>query len=331
MHLRYALPREGSVPGSLEVTAAVLSVFSVMGAGALLRRIEWLTAEADDSLMNLSVRLLMPCLILDTVAGNPRLAGAANLALPPLVGFLELACGITLAAGIAGLLGGRVGLGDARRRHTFALTAGVQNYGYLPIPLARLLFDDGTLGVLMVHNVGVELALWTVGVFALTGGLGGGLRRAVNPPSIAVVLGLGLNALGLGGAIPGFLRQALALLGEAAIPLAVLLVGATVADHFSPAALRGGAATIGVGLVLRLLALPALFLLAALTLPLTPELRRVLVLQAAMPAALFPVVMVRYYGGEAATALRVVLGSSLVSLLTTPLWLGLGLRALALP
>jgi predicted permease len=305
--------------------AAVLSVFAIVGVGALLRRIDWMTAEADQSLMNLSVRLLLPCLILDTVADNPWLTGVSNVAVPPLVGAIEVAVGILVAAAWARLFGARTGLGSGPARRTFALTVGVQNYAYLPIPLARLLFDEGTLGVLMVHNVGVELALWTVGVFALTGGLRTGLRRIVNPPSVAVLAGLVLNGLDLGGAIPSFLRQAVTMLGEAAIPVAVLLVGATVADHFNRSALRGGAATTAAGLLLRLGVVPAFFLLAATTLPLSFELRRVLVLQAAMPAAMFPVVMVRYYGGDPTTALRVVLGSSLVSLATLPLWLALGL------
>ena len=63
-------------------------------------------------------------------------------------------------------------------------------------------------------------------------------------------------------------------------------------------------------------------------LPLPLELRRVLVLQAAMPAAMFPVVMAKYYGGDPATAVRIVLATSLAALLTIPLWLGFGLALL---
>jgi malate permease and related proteins len=60
------------------------------------------------------------------------------------------------------------------------------------------------------------------------------------------------------------------------------------------------------------------------------ELQRVLVLQAAMPAAVFSIVMARHYGGDAATALRVVLATSLLGLITIPLWLRFGIHLLGL-
>ena len=68
------------------------------------------------------------------------------------------------------------------------------------------------------------------------------------------------------------------------------------------------------------------FILLARYLPASVELKRVIVLQAAMPAAVFPIVMSRHYGGHPPTALRVVIGTSLLSLLTIPLWLRLGMK-----
>jgi predicted permease len=72
--------------------------------------------------------------------------------------------------------------------------------------------------------------------------------------------------------------------------------------------------------------LPAGFLLLAHILPATPELKQVMILEAAMPAAVFPVVMAKQYGGEPATALRVVLGTSIFGLLTIPLWIRTGMH-----
>ena len=52
--------------------------------------------------------------------------------------------------------------------------------------------------------------------------------------------------------------------------------------------------------------------------------------QAAMSAAVFPIVMAKHYGGDPATALRVVLGTSLVGLVTIPLWLRVGMKFVGL-
>ena len=48
------------------------------------------------------------------------------------------------------------------------------------------------------------------------------------------------------------------------------------------------------------------------------------VAQAAMPAATFPIVMARLYEQDVQTAWVVVVGTSLLSLITIPLWMILG-------
>ena len=121
------------------------------------------------------------------------------------------------------------------------------------------------------------------------------------------------------------LRRVVGYLAAAAIPVGLLLSGATISDDWRRARLRQGVGTIAASAVLRLLLLPGVFVVMAVALPLSPELRRVLVLQAAMPAAVFPIVLARHYGGDVGVGLRIVVGTSLISLLTMPLWVVLGL------
>jgi predicted permease len=62
--------------------------------------------------------------------------------------------------------------------------------------------------------------------------------------------------------------------------------------------------------------------------PCAPELRQVIMVQAAMPAAVVPVILARHYGGDPATALRIVLITSALGLITIPLWLKFGLHVI---
>jgi len=78
--------------------------------------------------------------------------------------------------------------------------------------------------------------------------------------------------------------------------------------------------------VLRLGAMPLLMLAVARYIPASPEMKQVLIVQAAMPAAVFPIVLARRYGGDPITAIRIVIGTSLVGFITIPLWLRLGMR-----
>lgn len=304
------------------VWGAVLPIFLVTLVGGVIRRVNWLTEEADHSLMRVVVNLLVPALILDSLLGNPALNETGTVIVAPVVGFLTVVGGLGLAYGAAPLFR----LGETVRRRTFAFAMGIYNYGYIPIPLTVLLFDRETLGVLFLFNLGVEVAIWTICLSVLRGSAGFGNRRAMlNPPILAVFAGLLVHYTGLFPHLPEFLLTGINLLGVSAIPLALLLIGATMADNlgeFDPT--RGGATVVG-AVVLRLGLFALLFLGVAVALPVSQELKRVLVLQAAMPAAVFPLIMTKHYGGHVATALRVVFWTSFIGLFTIPLWIRLGL------
>jgi len=312
----------------LTVLTAVLPVFGIMGVGLLLRRRDWLSADADASLMRVCLNLLLPCLIFDSVLGNAALRRPENLLLPPLVGFGMVAVGIAISRLFARV----AGLQTKPEQRTFAFLTGLQNYAYLVIPLCVSLFDSGTTGVLFVHNVGTEIAMWTLGVTVLTGsGLSGGWKKILNAPLAALLLALGLNFLGIIFTPPGsvafvgkIILTAIHWFGQSAIPLALLLIGAIVTDHLADA--RGGRVVrvVVVASLVRLAIMPILFLLLAKFLPCSLELKRVLVLQGAMPSAVLPIVITKHYGGDARTALQVALGTSVLGLATIPLWIHFG-------
>ena len=64
----------------------MLPVFGIIIVGLLIRKLAWLSEEADRSLLQVNINLLFPCLILDSTLGNPALSKASNLILAPLVG-----------------------------------------------------------------------------------------------------------------------------------------------------------------------------------------------------------------------------------------------------
>lgn len=311
---------------SVTVLNAVIPVFAIMAAGLVIRRLNWLSEQADQSLFKVVINLLMPCLILDTSLGNPAFTNWRNLTLAPLAG----AATVLIGVGLAWLASGALQFSGAPARRTFAFCTGLQNYGYVPLPLTLLLFDERTTGVLFLHNLGVEICLWTVLLLVLTGGHAGrAWKQAINAPFVAILLAVGLNFTGVGPHLPRALLNTFHLLGQCAFPLALVLIGATVADHLGELHAGGSWREAALALVLRLGVMPLVILLLAWCLPAAPELKRVLVIEAAMPAATLPIVLARHYGGEPATALRIVLGTSAVSFITTPVWIHFGLKWLA--
>jgi malate permease and related proteins len=330
------------------VLGAVLAIILVMLGGAFARWREWLTTEADASLMALSIRLLLPCLIFYTILRNPNFT-PGNLLGPPLLGYGSVLLGLAVAWLWLRLPGRFTHLDEARARRTFLVCVSLFNYSYIPIPLIDALFhrDELTNAVLLLFVLGVELALWTAAMLVLAGKLGPGWwRRLLNAPSVALVVAVALNIAGLrivnigtkevpeetlsffGHAVAqaAFVVKTLQAFGAAFIPLSVILIGATAADQVMHAQWRRGSWQVGQACLLRLGVLPLLFLVVAWMLPRhMTELRRVIAVEAAMPCAMFPIVMARYYDGDPPTAVRCVLGTLAVSLVTIPLWLTAGL------
>ncbi len=309
------------------VLSAVLPVFFIAGAGALMRGLNWLTEEADQSLLRVTINLLSPCLILDSILHNEALKQIGTLLVAPLLGFAAVTVGLL----VCNLARGTSGLKDPAARRTFVFCNAIFNYGYVPVPLVLMLFNRETVGVLFVFSVGVELAMWTLGVMTLRGqGAGIGWKKILNVPLVAILCALTINFFGGQNYIPTFVSNSAHMLGQCAIPMGLVLVGATIRDHLHEFHSAAGWRVIGASCALRLAVLPVVFLLAARYLPCPLELKHVMIVQAAMPAAVFPIVMARHYGGDAATALRVAIGTSAVGLVTIPFWIRFGMKFVGL-
>lgn len=307
------------------IIGAAAPVFVLIALGYFLRRIRVLTEEADDSLLKLVIRVFYPCLFLDYIIGNPALKEGTNLFAAPGIGFITTAGGFLIAF----LVARGIGLKRGKGLRTFSFCNGIYNYGFIPIPVILALFDDrATLGVLLVHNVGVEVAIWSVGITLLAGKFEvKALRKIISPPLIALIVALIINFVELDGSIPGWIANPVSLLGACTIPIGIMLAGASVADLMSHQGIfempKIGLGSIGVRLGL----LPVFFILLAAFMPgITTELRQVIVIQAAMPAGIMPIVLSRHYGGDASVAVRAVIATTLASVITMPLWIQFGLR-----
>jgi hypothetical protein len=300
----------------------ILPVFALIAIGVVVRRVHWIEGEAEASLLKLVVNVLFPCLIFESITGNAALQDAKNVWVPPLMGFVVTAGGFLLGRVIGRAAGLTVGTG----LRTFALTVGIANYGYLPLPIMAGIWGPESRGVLLVHNVGVEAALWTVGVLVLNGlSLREGWKRLVSPILITLVLAIGLNLAGAAPLLPKIFTDLVHSLAVCAVPLGLLMTGVSLASFLDDLRALVRPKITVLACVVRLGIFPVLILAAAKWLPLSVELKRVLVVQAAMPAGVMPIIIARHYGGQPLTAVQIVLGTTVLALLTIPLWLRLGL------
>lgn len=310
----------------------VVGVYLVVGCGVFFRRKGWFPAPAEGPLYKLTVYVLMPCLIFDRILPADLSGDYQNLLLPPILGFATTLIGVALGFSLGLLPKKLTAMRNAKTLGTFAACVCILNYGFVPIPLLRELYEPGDKvhAVLFIQNLGVELSIWTVVIIAMSGRLDRkSLLRSINPPTCAIVLAMLLNQWGVYPYIPQFLLHAVKLLGEASLAISMFTVGISLADTFDFSRVRRQwRRVVRIAFwscLLRLIVLPTIFIAIAVYAPLTFEIKRVLVIHAAMSSAIFPMVLSRHYDGDPDTALDTIVPNSILALITLPVWVTVGL------
>lgn len=313
----------------LHAFLSTLPVYAFFAIGFWLRRKGALTPKDDEPIMQLAMDVGYPCLIFYNimrymvVEANPAIASIGFSLQAVACGFLELAVGVLAAWIVAHALKLRIGTG----LRTFTLTAGVQNYAFFVIPIVQMLFagpGDPTLGVLFIHNMGCEIFVWSLGVVLICGGARNlHLNMLLRGPLLAVAVSLLLAWSGLGSyvALPPVMKAA-EMIGAVATPICLILFGCSMHDltrdfQWQPRMLASG-------LLARLILAPAFILLLAWLLPVDPLIKRIMVIQSAIPSAVIPVILAKRFGGIPTIGTQILLSTTLFSFLTLPLWLAVG-------
>ncbi len=308
---------------------STIPVYIFFAIGYWLRHRGGIEPKDDNVIMQLAMDIGYPCLIFYNimtymvVEAHPSITGIGFSLQAIGCGFLELLAGVLAAWLVARAMRLRIGTG----LRTFTLAAGVQNYAFFVIPIIQMLFcapGDPTMGVLFIHNMGCELFVWSLGVILICGGARN-LRLAtlLRGPLLAVCVSLLIAWSGLGEyvALPPLMKAA-EMIGAVTTPICLILFGCSMFDLKK--GFRWQPRLLSAGLIARLLLAPALILLLAWALPVDPLIKRIMVIQSAIPSAVIPVILAKRFGGKPELGTQVLLSTTLCSFLTLPLWLALG-------
>ena len=288
--------------------AAIVPIALVALAGAVMGRCFELEIK---TLSRLNLYLLFPALVL-TGLQSSSLSGAIALRLVTAVWLTS-----ALLYGVA-IMVARICGWAANEQKSLVATTLFSNTGNMGLPFVLFALGDAGLERAIVYMVASALMVATVGPIALRGeGVKQGLRFTLRLPIVwATFAGVALQFWVL--QLPGPLERGVVMLGEAAIPLALLTLGIQLArTPFSFGIPEGVSAG------LRLVVSPLVAFGVGRSLGLSGLELQVLVVQAAMPVAVSSVVWVTELGGDAGRVARAVVLSTVLSLGSLPgvLWL----------
>ncbi len=280
--------------------------------GFLLCRYTPLNRTVWDAVERLTYHLLFPVLLFVSITRSPlHPAQTANLAL---VGVGTLLCGVVLAYALKWWPGV-----DARLHASGAQTAFRFN-SFIALAVAeRLGGAEALTSMALLIALGVPIgnvgAVWPL---ARHGGHHYGRELLSNPLILSTLGGLLFNVAQL--QLPDVVGTTLHRMGLAAIPLGLMAVGAGLKLGGLKAAPKLAAAL----MTIRHVALPliALGLSSLLTLP--PTQRAVVLAFAALPTASSAYVLAVRMGGHGPFVAGLVTLSTLLGMVSVPLWLAIG-------
>lgn len=292
----------------------VLPIFGLILAGYVCRRSRCLGETASAELNRFVAWLALPALLFKVTAT----ATWAQIWQPGFVASVGAGCALVFGATVVHRLRHARGLADAS---IDGLSAAYSNTGFLGIPLCVLVLGDDGLLPAIVATLIVACLLFAVGIVLVEISLqtekhplraAAKVSRALlrNPLLVAPLLGAGWATGGL--PLPAPANQFLSLLGMAATPCALVSLGAFLA-HEQSGRSDGTAGLVFAKLLLqplitaffafRVFELPALWAHSALLL-------------SALPTGTGPFMLTNFYGRDGALVSRVILLTTLGSLVT---------------
>ena len=271
---------------------AILPIVALAGVGVLLGR----RREVDIGPLNpVTVYVLVPALVFHSVA-------TATLAESTLVRIgmataAYMAVMLVIAEAVGRLLGEREPILSA-----LVLVSVFPNSGNYGIPLSEFAFGVDGRSTAVLYLTVQSVIIYTVGIYVASRGGGSrgldGMKRALEIPLVyAVVAAVLVRWLGVVPPSDGTAMRTIELVGNASIPLMLLILGVQLAGtDYGTALSRVGPAT-----VLKMGVAPVVGVGVALLVGFqNPTVARTFVLECATPAAITPLLLVVEFGGESA-------------------------------
>jgi malate permease and related proteins len=306
---------------SFKITSLAVAQSFLLGAiGYSLVKRNILGSEGLNALSRLVIEVTMPILIFCQLIKDFRFDLYPNWWVFPLISVALTLAALLLGALFMGLIKG------FQHKLQFLSLVTFQNSGYLPLVLLSAMLPREKLVPMFIYLflflLGFNLAIFSLGVHIISFQKDKKFDFAnfFNPPVIATIASLLAVALGINNFIPSVILKPLRMAGDTTLPLAMFVVGASLAEI---RVVRLDRKALFLMSLVKLILLPALGLLLIARIKLPELIGLLIIMELAMPPANLLSVITRRYNREDLLVSQGILLGHIISIVTIPLFLSL--------
>ena len=214
----------------LATLTPMLTLFFIIAIGFLLAKTKILPESASKPMAKMETWIFCPALSFMTMVRYCTVDSLTTHGTNILLAVVS----VSLAMAIAIPLSRLFVKNDPAERGVYAYALAFANSGYIGDPIVLALFGEAALAYYKIFCLPLSIMIYTWGISVLTPkgtGKGSGLKRLLNAPTVAMLVGVVMGLTGLGGYLPKFLISALDSLKACMGPVAMLLAGVTIARY----------------------------------------------------------------------------------------------------
>ncbi|MBN2440507.1 MAG: AEC family transporter [Spirochaetales bacterium] len=300
----------------------ILFIVILMAVGVLVRKLKIIPDTTIKALSTLLIDVFWPVLIFSSITGNLTATDITDNMFLPLLAVLTALTGFFLALLVVKLM-----RYDGDEKKIFLYHGTINNFVFLVLPFVDMMIPGKGAGLLFIHNLGITILLWTLGISVLNPGTSFSemRRNLLSPGLIATTGGIFLVMTGLNLHIPALISEAAGVLGSPALPVAMIIAGAQIYD-MGKKALRFNMWNI-LTAIIRLVAVPGILLLVTFLLKTYTSISRdalvIFMLVNLMPVSLNSVSLAIRYKSDPGLATQGVVFTHLFSIITIAAFLPL--------
>ena len=294
----------------------IFSIFLLIAVGYVTRKTKLLDENGIRAVSNLVLTIALPCTIISSFDRSIPFSAAKDL--------IEVAIYAIAIHGISIALSEILFSKMERTKQKILIYATVfSNCGFMGFPLDESIFGHSSLMYFSIYVMIFNIFTWSYGVALLSRGENSDQKTKktkirdmlLNPGIIAVAIGFILWILPF--SMPRTISYAIALIANCTTPLSMIVVGATLASLGVKGLFSG--MEVWIGSFMRLLVLPAIFIIFMKILKQDDFPTKVANLLVAMPAAAQTVIFAERHDADVLLASKIVFISTVLSAATIPI------------